>query len=103
MQTHEPSVTSLPRTYRNTKSPERGLTFDSTMSNTEKPRTQIQPLVYTKAQLPAILGLSKATIDRMRKDKEFPEAIVLCKNKVGWPVEVVKQWIAQRPAATGIY
>lgn len=73
------------------------------MTNTANTDSQIQPLIYTKAQLPAILGLSKATIDRMRKDKEFPEAIVLCKNKVGWPVEVVKQWIAKRPAATGIY
>lgn len=78
------------------------------MTNNDKPKTEkttdpVQPLIYTKSQLPAVLGLSKATIDRMRKDKEFPEAIVLCKNKVGWPVEVVKQWIAQRPTATGIY
>ncbi|MBI1625218.1 MAG: AlpA family phage regulatory protein [Citrobacter sp.] len=73
------------------------------MSNITSTENQIQPLIYTKAQLPAIVGLSKATIDRMRKEKAFPEAIVLCKNKVGWPVDVVKQWIAQRPTATGIY
>lgn len=73
------------------------------MTSSTKTEQQIQPLIYTKAQLPAVLGLSKATIDRMRKDKEFPEAIVLCKNKVGWPVDVVKQWVAARPTATGIY
>lgn len=73
------------------------------MTAQNKDQTAIKPLIYTKAQLPVVLGLSKATIDRMRKDKEFPEAIVLCKNKVGWPVEVVQQWIASRPAASGIY
>lgn len=73
------------------------------MTSSTKTEQQIQTLIYTKAQLPAVLGLSKATIDRMRKDKEFPEAIVLCKNKVGWPVDVVKQWVAARPTATGIY
>lgn len=73
------------------------------MTSSTKTEQQIQPLIYTKAQLPAVLGLSKSTIDRMRKDKEFPEAIVLCKNKVGWPVDVVKQWVAARPTATGIY
>lgn len=73
------------------------------MSNTEKRETQIQPLIYTKSQLPAILGLSKATIDNMRKKNQFPTPVVLGGRKVGWPVEAIKDWIAGRPKATGIY
>ncbi len=32
----------------------------------------IEPLVYTKAQLPAVIGLGKSAIDNMRRKGQFP-------------------------------
>lgn len=63
----------------------------------------VEPLVYTKAQLTRILGLSKSTIDNMRREGTFPQAIVLGGRKVGWHVETIKEWIAKRPMAKSIY
>jgi len=73
------------------------------MTKTTAPAPEVAPLVYTKAQLPTVVGLSKATIDNMRKKNEFPAPVVLGGRKVGWPVETIKAWLAARPTATGIY
>ena len=73
------------------------------MTKPTNAENRIEPLVYTKAQLPAVVGLSKATIDNMRKDQKFPAPVVLGGRKVGWPVNVIKEWLASRPTATGIY
>ncbi len=64
--------------------------------------TTIQPLVYTKAQLPAVIGLGKSAIDKMRRDGEFPQPRKLGGKKVGWPVEEVKEWLRNRPLSTGL-
>ena len=58
---------------------------------TQKTEIRIEPLVYTKAQLPTVVGLSKATIDNMRKKQEFPAPVVLGGRKVGWPVADIKR------------
>lgn len=73
------------------------------MNNKEKSAPDVDPLVYTKKQLPRVVGLARSTIDGMRRKKEFPEPVVLGGRKVGWPVETVKEWLRSRPAATGIY
>ena len=67
-----------------------------------KTPAQPEPLVYTKAQLPAVIGLCKSAIDNMRRIGEFPQPVVLGGKKVGWPVAVIKEWVANRPKATSI-
>lgn len=62
----------------------------------------VEPLVYTKAQLPHVVGLGKATIDKMRSEGKFPQPVVLGGRKVGWPCSVILEWLAQRPVATGL-
>lgn len=61
-----------------------------------------EPLVYTKALLPKIVGLSKATIDNLRKTGDFPHPKRLAGRKVGWPVEEIRAWLASRPISTGL-
>ncbi len=50
-------------------------------------------------QLPAITGLSRATIWRLIKDKEFPAPFRLAKQAVGWEMADIESWIKQRKAA----
>lgn len=45
------------------------------------------------------LGLSKVTVWRMRKQGEFPPPIRLSGGRVGWPEQVIADWIASRSQA----
>lgn len=62
----------------------------------------IEPLVCTKAQLPAVIGLGKSAIDNMRRKGQFPHPRKLGGKKVGWPVEELKEWLKNRPLSTGL-
>ena len=64
---------------------------------------EVEKLIYTKSDLTKALGLSRATIDNMRRNNEFPAPIVLAARKVGWTAQSIKEWIASRQPSTGIY
>ena len=42
------------------------------------------------------LGVSKSTLERMVRDECFPKPVQLAPNRVGWQVEVVTAWLADR-------
>lgn len=67
-----------------------------------KTLTTPEPLVYTKAQLPSVIGLGKSAIDKMRRNGDFPQPMLLGGKKVGWSVEAIKNWLASRPVAKSI-
>lgn len=45
------------------------------------------------------LRISLATLHRWRRSKTFPEPIKLGPNSVGWPEEVVQDWLNKRAEA----
>ena len=56
-----------------------------------------QQIIVRRGQLPAITGLSLATIDRLRLAGDFPEARQLSVQAIGFQREAIEAWIASRP------
>jgi len=57
--------------------------------NTEEP---IQRIIRI-AELTQILGVSSCTLWRWRKQNYFPEPMSLGPKLVGWPSQIVSDWI----------
>lgn len=62
--------------------------------------TQIQPAFYREPDILALVGCSKATLWRWRRDGLFPPPVELGPNSLAWRREDVEAWIASRPAVT---
>ena len=41
-------------------------------------------------------GLSRTTIWRKVKDGSFPQPLVLGKNSIGWPAQIITDWLESR-------
>ena len=53
-------------------------------------------------RLPAVIervGLSRSTIYQMMEDGRFPRAVKLGERAIGWPVERIESWAAERELA----
>ena len=59
--------------------------------------TAIEPEVIRAKDLPAVLGVTKRTIQRWRHDGVLPPAIRLGPNAVGWRRSDIIEWLASRP------
>jgi len=59
--------------------------------------TSQQQTVIRRNQLPAMLGISMATIDRIRLSGNFPKPIQLGEQAIGFKRSDVVDWIASRP------
>lgn len=44
-----------------------------------------------------MVGLSEATVWRMRRVGQFPKPIRLGGNSIGWPEQEIIDWLASRP------
>jgi len=56
----------------------------------------------TMLRVPDVLdrvGVSRRTLGRWRADGTFPQALRLGANSIGWPRQVIDEWIANRPPA----
>lgn len=53
--------------------------------------------VIRRSQLPAITGLSIATIDRLRAAGKFPKPIRLGDQAIGFTKSSIEEWLATRP------
>lgn len=60
------------------------------MSNTQSFR------IIRVSELSKTIGMSKATIYRLMNDGDFPPAIKLGANSVGWKLNEVSEWINSR-------
>ena len=58
---------------------------------------QPQQTIIRRTQLPAILGISMATIDRLRAAGTFPKPIRLGEQAIGFTQNSIDAWIASRP------
>lgn len=45
------------------------------------------------------VGLSEATVWRLRRQGKFPKPIRLSGSRIGWPEKEIEDWIAARPRA----
>ena len=54
-------------------------------------------LLYRMPELTRAVGLSKATIYRLIKAGRFPKPVWITDDRVGWKVNDVKIWVAERP------
>lgn len=55
--------------------------------------------LYRIPELLRLLGLSRSTLFRMVKRGDFPRPLQIGLRAVGWRVDEVQQWIAERPRA----
>jgi prophage regulatory protein len=58
---------------------------------------QRQQLIVRPAELPALTGLSKSTIDRLRAQGDFPRARRLGQQAIGFLRVDIEAWLASRP------
>lgn len=58
-----------------------------------------QQAIIRRTQLPVILGISLATIDRLRARGEFPVPRKLGQQAVGFLRSDIDAWLASRPMA----
>ena len=58
--------------------------------------SQIMPKILNIKQLSAYIGLSKTTIYSMIKHSTFPKPLKLSAKRVGWPRDVVDQWLSSK-------
>ncbi len=59
------------------------------------------PLIYRKATLLPLLGVSETTLRRWIDAEGFPRPRQLGPRAVGWVAAQVDQWLAERPVACG--
>ena len=57
-----------------------------------------QETIIRRANLPNILGISLATIDRLRDAGGFPKPVRLGEQAIGFTRSSIDEWLATRPA-----
>ena len=55
-----------------------------------------QEIIIRRAKLPSILGISMATIDRLRAAGDFPKPIRLGEQAIGFTRSSIEEWLATR-------
>ena len=66
----------------------------SKAQNVAKPQHLPQFVGYSEIE--RALGVSRRTVERMVREGKFPKPVQLAPNRVGWQVEVVTAWLADR-------
>ncbi|CAM3319651.1 helix-turn-helix transcriptional regulator [Polaromonas hydrogenivorans] len=56
-----------------------------------------QEIIIRRTKLPGILGISMATIDRLRAAGDFPKPIRLGEQAIGFTKHSIEEWLATRP------
>lgn len=58
------------------------------------------PLVFRKRTVCRVVGCSPAHLDRLRAVGDFPAAIKLGAQAIGWHVRDIEAWLASRPTTS---
>ena len=59
------------------------------------------PKVMNMVDTQEYTSLSRATINRHRKDGDFPKAVKITNNRIGFVVSEVDEWLGSRPRELG--
>ena len=62
--------------------------------------TLINKRIVRRSELPALVGLSQATIYRMIARCEFPRPVQISSRLTGWRADEVEEWLFSRPHTT---
>ena len=62
------------------------------------PATAVDP-VLRPAQAAEALGITRSTLTRWRQRDDFPKALRLGPQAIGWRRADIESWIAERPDA----
>ncbi len=62
------------------------------------PRTRPDRLLR-RPEVMQLVGVSRATIDRLERARDFPKRVQISKNAVGWHEREMLAWKASRPQA----
>jgi excisionase family DNA binding protein len=57
------------------------------------------PVFYTEREVTELIGVSRSTLWRMVRQKEFPASVPISRGRVGFGKERVDGWIAAKLAA----
>jgi predicted DNA-binding transcriptional regulator AlpA len=63
----------------------------------EQPQSAIR--VLRKRQLCKLLGISPASLDRLRARGDFPAPLFLSVQSIAWTIESVQAWLSSRAVA----
>ena len=55
--------------------------------------------IMRPAEVAERLGIGRSTLSRWRQRDDFPKALRLGPNRVGWRAADIDRWIADRPEA----
>ena len=66
------------------------------MSKVVPIKPQHLPQFVGYGEVERALGVSRSTVERMVRDNKFPQPVQLAPNRVGWLVETVTAWLADR-------
>ena len=61
--------------------------------------TRTEPEIIRTNAVIDMISVSRSTLHRLRRAGEFPAAIQLSANAVGWRRSDIDAWLADRPAA----
>lgn len=61
--------------------------------------TRPERRILRVTDLMALLGLSRTTIWRLRRAGQIPPPVRLSANAIGWPDDVIAEWLANLPKA----
>lgn len=64
--------------------------------STMESKPEVQPLVYRKNTVLALLGISETTLRRWMDTDGFPRPVQLGPRAVGWIASDCAQWLASR-------
>jgi prophage regulatory protein len=60
---------------------------------------EVEPFFFDLAAVCAAVALEVSTVQRMIREREFPQPRQLSKRRVGWLVREVKEWSEARPVS----
>jgi prophage regulatory protein len=68
----------------------------------KRPATNLdlRALVLRKRAVCAMLAISLAHLDRLRRSGDFPTPVRLGEQAIGWTLASVENWLANRPLVT---
>ncbi|MBC7621234.1 MAG: AlpA family phage regulatory protein [Candidatus Saccharibacteria bacterium] len=69
------------------------------MASLQNTLIQFKPRFYDRVDAAPYCGLSVSTMERMVRQKEFPQPRVLAKKRVGWLLTELDAWCDARPVS----
>ena len=63
------------------------------------PDDSVKPAFYTQKQVLSRVGIGQTALYAWERKGEFPSSRQIGPNRIGYPVDEVEAWIANRPIA----